>query len=123
MSSLTVKGFNCIPLKDIGEQIFDVLNNKDLKNCREVCKHWQDAIDSEKYIWHRMIKVHNTKYSMLSEVWMNCSRETTRELALATRRYYFKFIRGQSGEFVKKNNVKRQQEYDNLILFQVKDGN
>ena len=27
------------------------------------------------------------------------------------------------GEFVKKNNVKRQQEYDNLILFQLKDGN
>jgi hypothetical protein len=102
MNSLTVTGFNCIPLKDIGQQIFDLLNNKDLKNCREVCNHWQDAIDSEKYIWHRMIKVHNTKYSMLSEVWMNCSRETTRELALATRKYYFKFIRGQSGEFVKK---------------------
>ena len=31
----------------------------------------------------------------------------------------------QYGEFVKKNNVKRQQEYANLILFQVKlkDGN
>ena len=31
----------------------------------------------------------------------------------------------QKGEFVKKNNVKRQQEYTNLILFQikVKDGN
>ena len=27
------------------------------------------------------------------------------------------------GEFVKKNNVKRQQEYENLILFQCKDGN
>ena len=27
------------------------------------------------------------------------------------------------GEFVKKNNVKRQPEYKDLILFQVKDGN
>ena len=28
----------------------------------------------------------------------------------------------QKGEFVK-NNVKRQKEYEKLILFQVKDGN
>ena len=116
--------FNLV-LCDIGDKIFDLLNNKDLRSCREVCKQWQVAIDSEKYIWRRMIKVHNTKYSIWSEVWMNCNRKTTRELALATRQYYFKFIRGQSGEFVKKNNVKRQQEYANLILFQIKlkDGN
>ena len=29
----------------------------------------------------------------------------------------------ENGEFVKKNNVKRQQEYEKLILFQCKDGN
>jgi hypothetical protein len=29
----------------------------------------------------------------------------------------------QLGEFVKKNNVKRQQEYEQIILFQIKDGN
>ena len=100
MNSLTVIQFNRV-LCDIGEKIFDLLNNKDLKNCREVCKHWQNAINNDKYVWRRMIKVHNTKYSMWSKVWMNCNRKTTRELALATKQYYFKFIRGQNGEFGK----------------------
>ena len=103
MTSLTVTQFNCIPLKDIGKNIFDLLNNKDLKNCREVCKYWQDSINNEKYIWHRMIEVHDTKYSMWSEVWMNCNRETTRELALATRKYYFKFIHGENNLIVEDN--------------------
>ena len=106
MNSLTVIRFNLTPfncvLYDIGEKIFDLLNNWDLKSCREVCKLWRVVIDGEKYIWHRMIKVHDTKYSMWSEVWMNCNRKTTKELALATKQYYFKFIRGQNGEFVKK---------------------
>ena len=96
MNSLTAIRFNLTPfncvLYDIGKYIFDLLNNKELKNCREVCKLWRVVIDSEKYIWHRMIKVHNTKYSMWSEVWMNSNKETTRELALATRKYYFQFI-------------------------------
>ena len=29
----------------------------------------------------------------------------------------------EEGEFFKKNNVKRQPEYKDLILFQIKDGN
>ena len=29
----------------------------------------------------------------------------------------------EGGEFVKKNNVKRQEEYEKLISFQSKDGN
>ena len=33
------------------------------------------------------------------------------------------FFKVDKGEFVKKNNVKRQPEYKDLILFQVKDGN
>ena len=89
MNYITTIQFNHV-LYDIGETIFDLLSNKDLKNCREVCKDWRAAIDGEKYLWHRMTKVHNGKFSLWSEVLMNCNKKTTKELALATRQYYFK---------------------------------
>ena len=37
--------------------------------------------------------------------------------------YYFLNSPTENGEFVKNNNVKRQPEYKDLILFQIKDGN
>ena len=89
MNYITTIQFNHV-LYDIGENIFDLLSNKDLKNCREVCKDWRAAIDGEKYLWHRMTKVHNGKFSLWTEVLMNCNKKTTKELALATREYYFK---------------------------------
>jgi len=95
MNYITTIQFNHV-LYDIGENIFDLLSNKDLKNCREVCKDWRAAIDGEKYLWHRMTKVHNGKFSLWSEVLMNCNKKTTKELALATREYYFKFIRDEN---------------------------
>jgi len=95
MNYITTIQFNHV-LYDIGENIFDLLSNKDLKNCREVCKDWRAAIDGEKYLWHRMTKVHNGKFSLWTEVLMNCNKKTTKELALATREYYFKFIRDEN---------------------------
>ena len=109
MNSLSVIRFNLTPfncvLYDIGEKIFDLLNNRDLKNSREVCKLWRAVIDNEKYIWWRMIKVHHTDYSMWSEVLMNCNKKTTRELALATKKYYFQFIQGENNLAVEDNTV------------------
>ena len=41
----------------------------------------------------------------------------------STNKKMLQLAREDEGEFVKKNNVKRQPEYDNLFLFQNKDGN
>ena len=90
MAASVVKRFNNV-LFYIGEIIFDQLNNQDLRNCREVCKDWRTAIDSEKYFWIRAIKAHNSKFMLFNEVLLKSDVKTIRGLALATKLYYFKF--------------------------------
>ena len=40
----------------ITEQIFEKLDNKSLKNCREISKTWQVAIDNRNILWKRFAK-------------------------------------------------------------------
>ena len=90
MAASIVKRFNNV-LFYIGEIIFDQLNNQDLRNCREVCKDWRTAIDSEKYFWIRAIKAHNSKFMLFNEVLLKSDVKTIKQLALATKLYYFTF--------------------------------
>ena len=47
------------------EQIFEQIDNKDLKKCTEAGKHWNDFISRQKIPWIRMIH----KYVNCSEPW------------------------------------------------------
>ena len=40
----------------ITEQIFENLDSKSLKNCREVSKSWQICIDNRNILWNKMVK-------------------------------------------------------------------
>ena len=39
----------------IGKQIFEELDNKNLTKCKEVCKSWQEFIDVENITWNRIL--------------------------------------------------------------------
>ena len=39
----------------VGKKIFEDLDNKNLTNCREVCKSWQTFIDNENITWNRIL--------------------------------------------------------------------
>ena len=40
----------------IAEKIFKKLDNKSLKNCREVAKTWQNCIDNRGILWNKIVK-------------------------------------------------------------------
>ncbi len=40
----------------ITEQIFENMDSKSLKNCREVSKSWQICIDNRNILWNKMVK-------------------------------------------------------------------
>ena len=40
----------------ISEQIFEKLDEKNLKICREIAKPWQDCIDNKNILWNRIAK-------------------------------------------------------------------
>ena len=40
----------------ISEQIFEKMDNKSLKNCREVAKSWQNCIDNRNILWNKIAK-------------------------------------------------------------------
>ena len=40
----------------ITEQIFEKMDEKNLKNCREVAKSWQNCIDNQNILWIKMAK-------------------------------------------------------------------
>ena len=39
----------------VGKKIFEDLDNKNLTNCREVCKSWEKFIFDEKITWNRIL--------------------------------------------------------------------
>ena len=41
----------------VAEQIFEQLDKKSLKNCREVAKSWQQCIDNKNLSWNQIIKI------------------------------------------------------------------
>ena len=49
----------------VGEQIFEQMDNKDLKKCTEAGKHWNGFISGQKIPWIRMIH----KYVNCSKPW------------------------------------------------------
>ena len=46
----------CPRFLHIAEQIFEHLDNKSLKNCREVAKSWQECIDDRNILWIRIVE-------------------------------------------------------------------
>ena len=50
----------------IGEEIFDSLDEKSLQNCREVCRTWKNFIEdpNHKLLWIQIIKKHE------KNIWM-----------------------------------------------------
>ena len=42
--------------KHITEQIFEKMDNKSLKNCREVAKTMQNCIDNQNILWYKIAK-------------------------------------------------------------------
>ena len=52
----------------IGKQIFEEMDNKNLTECREVCKSWQTFIDNEKITWNRILMKFPTGEGMYSRV-------------------------------------------------------
>ena len=45
----------------ITEQIFEKMNDKSLKNCREVAKSWQISIDNRNILWNKIAKKNDNK--------------------------------------------------------------
>ena len=41
----------------VTEEIFAQLDNKSLKNCREVSRSWQKCIDHKKISWKRIVEI------------------------------------------------------------------
>ena len=52
-----------VPLRfpHIGEQIFEILDNKTLANCKKVCRYWNTFIEDQKFHWIRIIEEHDEK--------------------------------------------------------------
>ena len=57
----------------VGEQIFEQMDNKDLKKCSEAGKHWNGFISGQKIPWIRMIH----KYVNCSEPWPEFLKKST----------------------------------------------
>ena len=47
----------------ITEQIFELLDNKSLSNCREVSKWWSKCIDDENQTWIHIVKIPEILYN------------------------------------------------------------
>ena len=46
----------------LGERIFDLMDNKNLVNCRKVSQTWNSFIEDLKFPWIRIIKKHDENY-------------------------------------------------------------
>ena len=40
----------------ISQMIFEILNIKDLENCRKVCKSWLGCIDNQNILWNKVAR-------------------------------------------------------------------
>ena len=81
----------------VGEQIFEQMDNKDLKKCTEAGKHWNGFISGQKIPWIRMIH----KYVNCSDPWPYFFKKSNLETIKIIAKTMLKY---DPGHFPKRGN-------------------
>ena len=76
----------------ISEQIFGCLDNESLANCQEVCRSWNNFLDSQKFLHARVILESVRKYHEVGKSWFQvfnkCKTKTIVDLRIAVEHLY-----------------------------------
>ena len=82
----------CHRFPHISEIIFNYVEDKDLKHCKEVCKTWCTFINKKSFYWIRLIKDYTGKCEEFSEDWAKFFRkiplDIIQEFAKIVQQFY-----------------------------------
>ena len=67
---------NFVGFRNIFESIFLDLDDISLKKCRNVCKRWQNFIDTDKFIWLKRIERYRGSMKKFSDQWDKVMEKT-----------------------------------------------